>query len=318
MMRFSLLALCAALLVTPGFSYAQSDTLPVTTAAEPTRPARSIPNEDKAAIDRRFQAMQSRAMKAQSAPRDEIKAPPSEITLAPGVSSVFAIARHHLNRLATPFSDPQVKTTSTAATSVEANIVYVSSDTAEPVSFYIYDKGNPDQTISVSMVPADIPPVSVTLHLLGYTNADRARVLANGDPKLAEGWESNQPFLSGLKYIFRDIALGKIPDGYSLATLPASALPVPGCFMPGVSIRPRQILEGYNMRVFVAKVTNTSPVVREIDERDCAHSDSVLAVAVWPIRNLVPGDSTEMYIAMRAPSRDQSDTQRPSLIDGAR
>ena len=311
------LYLLCLMLAASGAAAAQEPTVPVTTGGVNSSRA-ALPASEKARIDERFRGLQADIARHAATSPDEVKPPPSEITLAPGVPSIFAIARHHLNRLVTPFAHPVVKTTSTASTSVESNIVYVSTDTRDPVSFYVYDKGNPDQALSVSMVPADIPPVSVTLHLLGYASTDHPRVLREGSEDVAEGWEVNQPFLSGLKSSFRDIALGKVPDGYSLSTLPRSATAVRGCFIPGVTVEARQLLKGYNVDVVVAKVTNASRVVREIDERDCAHDERVLAVAVWPIRSLVPGDSAEMYIAMRAASHDTDDTQRPSLLGGSR
>lgn len=247
-------------------------------------------------------------------PRSNIKPPPESITIKPGVNAVFGIAEGHLNRLVTPFKNPVVKTTAVAATSIEKNIVYVSTNNAEPVGFYIHDASDPLNAISVTMVPSDIPPISVTLILQGYaTRADDGGNAVAGDAKLAKGWETGAPFVDAIKNTFRTLAKGQIPDGYSFETLPGVTPLMPRCGIPGLRIEPKQLLTGYNLQVIVSKVTNFTDATLDVDERAC-EGDSVVAVAAWPQSSLAPHAVTELYVAIRKVEPPSQDTVRPSLV----
>jgi conjugal transfer pilus assembly protein TraK len=253
---------------------------------------------------------------APNKPRSGIKPPPASISVKPGVNVLFGIAQGHLNRLVTPFRNPVVKTTSAAATSIEKNIVYVSTSNSEPVGFYIHDANDPMDAISVTMVPADIPPISVTLNLDGYSSKnDVGAASVAGDSKLANTWETSTPFVEMLKSSFRDLAKGKIPDGYSFEPINSLPATMPHCAMPGLRIVPRQILTGFNVQIIVSRVTNISDVAQDINEKSC-DADQVLAVASWPNTTVPARAEDELYIAVRKPEEQASDEQRPSLLSG--
>jgi conjugal transfer pilus assembly protein TraK len=66
--------------------------------------------------------------------------------------------------------------------------------------------------------------------------------------------------------------------------------------------------------VGVAHNTGVTPI--EFDERACASTqDEVLAVAAWPKVVLKPGESTELYVAVRRKD-EAAITVRPSLLNG--
>jgi len=249
-------------------------------------------------------------------PRSNVKPPPENITVKVGQNAVFGIAEGHLNRLVTPFKNPVIKTTAVAATSIEKNIVYVSTNNSEPVGFYIHDAADPLNAISVTMVPADIPPISVNLNLEGYTgHHDGGEIPSAADPKLAKGWETGQPFLETLKTTFKDIAKGTIPDGYSFDTVAGFTRVMPRCSMPGLRIEPRQLLTGFNVQVVVAKIENPSDFTVDVNEQGC-EGDSVLAVAAWPSSSVPPHGASELYVAVRKQDETNQDVVRPSLIGG--
>jgi len=65
----------------------------------------------------------------------------------------------------------------------------------------------------------------------------------------------------------------------------------------------------------VGVARNTGVTSIEFDERSCATGkDEVLAVAAWPKVVLRPGESTELYVAVRR-SAEQAATLRPSLLN---
>lgn len=248
-----------------------------------------------------------------SKPRTGIKPPPTTIEIKPGVNVVFGIAQGHLNRLVTPFRNPVVKTTSVAATSIEKNIVYVSTSTSEPVGFFIHDAGDPDKAISVTMVPADIPPISVKLDLPGYTpNSDGGANAEAADPKLAQGWETGTPYVDSITQTFRALAKGKIPDGYSFTPLKGQTSLMPGCGVSGLRIEPLQLMSGYDMQVIVSRVVNFTDYPRDIDDKACG-GDSFMALAAWPVYSVPPHGTTELYVAVRR-QEQPGDDARPSVL----
>lgn len=260
------------------------------------------------------------APQSQTTARAPIHAPPANLTVKPGVTTVFGIARSQINRMVVPFKTPTVKTSSAADISVDpAGVVYVKSDSSEPVSMFIYDKADPTTAVSVSMVPADIPPVSVQLRVPDYypRTAAEPEVTRGGDRAAAKGWETAQPFTDTVKDLFRTVALGKVPDGYAFGKPDAGSISRARCDMPGLTVEPMQLMTGYNMLVVVSRVTNLQPVSVDVVETGCKGKD-VVAAAAWPSVRLKPGQATELYVAIRAQGEDVGAEARPVLVKEGR
>ena len=254
----------------------------------------------------------------ESRPRDNIKAPPPVLHVHPGINVLFGVAQDHLNRIITPFKKPVIETTSNATTSVKGNVVYVAPDSNAPIGFFIHDAGDQENAISVTMVPAAIPPISVTLDLVGYVpSKDQDVVQVQGNTGVAKGWETDQPFTDTVKSLFKTIADGRVPDGFSFSQVNGATPLMPRCAMGSLHIEPKQVMTGFNIDTVVALVTTLSPIEQDINETGCKGT-SVLAVAAWPRTKLGPGQSTELYIAVQAPPADPTDSPRPSLVSGVR
>lgn len=249
-----------------------------------------------------------------------VHAPPPSLTVKPGVTTIFGIARTQINRIVVPFKTPAITTSSTADIHIDpSGVIYVKTDSSEPVSVFIYDKPDPTLAVAVSMVPAEIPPVSVQLRVPGYYPHDVAEpeVTRAGDPATAKGWETDQPFTDTVKDLFRTLALGKVPDGYSFGRPDADSAARARCEMPGLTIEPRQLMTGFNMLVVVSRVTNLQPVPVDVEETGCRGED-VIAAAAWPNVRLKPGQATELYVAIRAPAEDAGGETRPVLVKEGR
>jgi conjugal transfer pilus assembly protein TraK len=237
----------------------------------------------------------------------EVKPPPPELTVKPGKNEVLAIALGHLNRLVTPFANPVVKTTSDATTSIDGTIVYVATEEPRPITLYVMDAGAPDQAMSLTLIPRSILPVEVKLYLEGIKPG---RPASNLD---AVQWETSQPFVETIKSVFRSLAQGEVPPGYGLSDALAPSIALPRCAIPGVLLRPMQVLEGGTMTVVVARAVNDTIDPIEVNEAGCA-AEGVLAVAAWPASFLEPGEETELYIALRT-DRERGEAQaRPSVL----
>ncbi|WJM76705.1 type-F conjugative transfer system secretin TraK [Xanthomonas hortorum pv. vitians] len=263
-------------------------------------------------------ALQQVEMQAQAAanqipvrPRKTLPAPPPVIEVQSGQNKAFGIALSHVNRIITPFRDPEIKTTSVATISAERGVIYVSTLLQDEIALMVYEKGDPFNAISITMVPDAISPVSVKVNVAGYVaNTDTGHSVANGD--LARGWESDQPFVEVVKSTFREIALGRVPEGYGFQAIKRVPAQMPTCDIPGVEIAPQQLITGNAMVVIVSRITNRNYKPISVDESKC-ESPAVIGAATWPSQKLGPGQSAELYVAVRQHVETEGH-QRPSLL----
>jgi conjugal transfer pilus assembly protein TraK len=234
------------------------------------------------------------------------------IMMRRGVNEIIPVAVHHMNRIVTPFSSPVVKTVANADVSVDANVVYVATGETAPVTLFITEDGNPDVSMNLTLVPRRIPAREVFLTLEESLMMARNSV---GSTK-ADRWERSQPYVETIRTVFRGLALGELPQGYSLARYPASRQ-APNCVMDGLAFNFKngQLLSGHNMQVSVGVVQNTSTAPIEIREAVCGGWD-VTAVAAWPNNMLMPGQKSEIYVAERINRSTKSASKRPSLLGG--
>lgn len=253
--------------------------------------------------------------------RDQISAPsastpgsntsrpsPSLLRLASGRNEMVQIARGQPNRFLTPFDVPVVRFASELTTvDVEGRMVFVTTGSSSPVTLYVEDESRPDNTFVLTLLPREVPAVSITLQMEGV---QPGRTPASSS--LARAHENSDHFVAVLRDTFKTLAQGRVPSGYGLSET-ANPREVPDCLMPGMRMAPAQTVTGSDVVVYVARLTNTSNIPQSVDEASCA-SDRVLAVAAWPYVELMPGQMTELYIAMRRGTAP-SGAVRPSLIN---
>lgn len=245
------------------------------------------------------------------------------LTMTPGVNQIIPVAVGHPNRIVTPFGTPEVISTSLTGTSgqdgscgevcIKDNVVYVATDKEHPVTMFITEKGSEAQALSITMVPRRIPPREVFLKLSGQTLAAGAYT----SPK-AERWEQSQPYIDTIRDVFRKLALGEIPQGYTLTETPNNIAP-PVCQQPGLNVgfAGGQMLMGHNLSVFVGVANNVSGDALEFLGAACGDWD-VAAATSWPLNVLEPGQSTEIYVARKQQRGVSETSKRPSLLGGAR
>lgn len=243
----------------------------------------------------------------------------SELLMEYGVNKIVEISLGHPNRIVTPFGDPEVTSTSLTSSTVTGecgevcikdHVIYVATAKTSPVTMFITDKGAESRALSLTMIPARIPPREISLRLndsTGYVGIPS---------KKAEKWEQSQPYVETIRGLFRKLASGEVPQGYSFGKVP-QGLPLPGCSLPWaeVDFANGQFLLGHNLSVYVGVATNKSNRPVELDEQLCGGWD-VAAVAAWPLTMLEPGQSTEIYLAKKYRPNTSSASKRPSLIRG--
>ena len=288
--------------------------------AEPVSPEQSdVPVEQaapaKVASTRSTRTKPKGVIESALDSRSSVKPAPAVLNVESGRNVVIGVAFSLINRIITPFSNPVVKTTSVATTSVEGSIVYISTNMSEPIALFIHEKSDPSTALSLTLVPAEIPPVSTEVRITGL-EVEPAKIA--GDHALATAFEQQDTFLGTIKALFRDLALNRVPDGYGFKSLDGYARDMPVCNFAGVHVIPLQEVVGASLKAYVAKATNTSQYLATIDEQACS-GPGLRAVAAWPHTTLAPGESVELYVALDASVlAPDSDAVRPSVIGGMR
>jgi conjugal transfer pilus assembly protein TraK len=239
---------------------------------------------------------------------------PQTLQVKPGINELMPIAVGHLNRLVTPFDNPVVTTTSQATTRTKGKIVYVATPDETPVTLYITPGDNQDIALSLTLIPKRIPAREIHLSLDQETYKRLTQWQQQSTTSSDKPVNQEQDYITTLKQLFRDLGLQKTPAGFSLRD-PSQTEQI-HCHQDRIRIRTGQILEGQELKIFVGVAHNTGVTPIEFDERACASiQDEVLAVAAWPKVVLGPGESTELYVAVRR-ADEPAVMLRPSLLNG--
>ena len=241
----------------------------------------------------------------------------TNILVTPGVNQIITISTDQPNRIVTPFNHPQILSSALEAGSgdscgevcVKGSVIYISTKKDYPLGMFVTEKGNEPTAVSLTLVPRRIPPREVHLQL-----SDSASALMQGSDE-AKAWETEQPFVSGVKKAMKAIALGEVPNGYHIQKIP-SGYPLPSCTQEGLNFDfgKGQLLAGANLNYVIGKITNVGQREIEFHEASCGGYD-VAAVAAYPYNLLRPGESTEVYVVQRINSQGSvQQSRRRSLL----
>lgn len=237
------------------------------------------------------------------------------LVMEQGVNQIAPIAIDHPNRIVTPFNRPAIESvidSSVTTINTKGNVAYVSTTSERPVTLFITENGDQSRALSLTLVPQRIPPRELFLRL--PDGAGLGHMIAAGNEK-AEKWEESQPYVQTIREVFRNIALGEVPQGYSMTRIPAN-MPRPSCSAAGLSFdfSVGQVLMGHNLSILVGVAQNTTSQPVEFKESACGGWD-VAAVAAWPLNVLEPGQRTEVYVAKKVGHHRKGPvSKRPSLV----
>lgn len=240
-----------------------------------------------------------------------------DVVVSSGTNTLIPISRGQMNRIVTPFDVPKVQTVSTADISVSGNVLYVTTSEDKPVTMYVTPDDDETVAISLTLLPQGVPPIQANLIL-----AKNVQGLASGLPVTsstnysgqARKWERSQPYMDTLRSLMREMALGKLPRGYSFGAL-TNGNKIPACAQPSLSFdfSKSQLIEGHDFKVFVATAENVSAKTVEFDHASCTHPQRA-AVSAWPDEVLEPGQKTEVFVITRVPTEVPQSSTRPSLL----
>ncbi|MCQ8183734.1 type-F conjugative transfer system secretin TraK, partial [Methylomonas sp. SURF-1] len=140
---------------------------------------------------------------------------PQTIKVSAGINEIITVAQNHLNRIVTPFPSPRVRTVSRAETQVEGNVVYVASNSEDPVTLYITPGENESLAISLTLAPKLIPPREIRLELAGveYSRLTQTQPAAKKSGNVDDTVQ--QEHVAQLKATLRELALMQSPNGFS-------------------------------------------------------------------------------------------------------
>lgn len=317
MQKASLIPLVAAFLAVPASLAQVVPGMPMAPVSAPIEIQASsldaadtaVPTDTiRAATELRDRALAAQDALPSAAVPGAVRPTPSALNLASGRNEMVQVARNQPNRFITPFDVPVVRFANDLTTvEVDGRQVYVTTGSNSPVTLYVEDDSNPENVFVLTLVPRDIPAASIKLSMVGMQ--------ANRNPtnqSQAEAHEQSDHFVAVLRDTFKELAQGRVPRGYGLSQT-VDRFAAPDCLMPGLQVVPGQTVTGADFVVYVSRLTNSSRIPQSVDEQGCA-SDRVLAVAAWPFVELMPGQSTELYVAVRRHQAPAANA-RPSLIN---
>lgn len=244
----------------------------------------------------------------------------NEIVIKPGTNEIIRVAVNHLNRIVTPFESPKVTTVKSVTTEVKDNVIYIATGEEDPITLFITEGDVQDLAISLTLIPQKIPPREISLRM----PPDALHRIAAAGSRKAENWETSQPYISTIEALFKSVALQEIPPGYRMSSEEFNVSPVcreadldKGFSHKGLSFsfKGGQVLVGHHLVMHIGVVSNIT--TRPIEFVNALCGDwNVAAVATFPHQIILPGESTEVYVAIKKNYQRDIRQQRPSLIKG--
>lgn len=190
------------------------------------------------------------------------------------------------NRISTPFADPKTidqqgndVDLSTAGQSIYATM----KGTGKPVALYVTGSNPNDPVISLTLVPKELPQQTIILQM-DKPQADP------GNKSDADHAPDSNVYTDNIRYVMREAALGKTPEGFSEGPLPVSAANI-----GNVIAYPKVRYSGPEYDIYRYTLQGTTPNDVDLDE-GTFYSEGVRAVSFFPTATLSKGKTTEVFI----------------------
>ena len=161
------------------------------------------------------------------------------VSIAPGETKALVVSAGNVNRIVTPFNQPDIVTTSPDQFTVRQNVVYAAPAAGDPLTLYITEKGDETRAISLILMP-QVNVASREFRLV-MAGSGTAVPRGTGSVRQAAAWEQSQPFEVTLTDLMAGLAAGAVPQGYDLA-MAADPAAAPRCAAPApfrIDFRPR-------------------------------------------------------------------------------
>jgi conjugal transfer pilus assembly protein TraK len=193
------------------------------------------------------------------------------------------ISFRYINRIATPFAKPKLLESAGWEISKNGSSVFVKPTSPEPTVLYITGDSPNDPTISIVLVPQEIPPQTLTLQLdKGYGN--------NGSDKNTDDINKASSYSERIQIVMKSVALGKTVSGYSESPLPKSV-----ARSENLIFTPDKRYSGRSDDVYVYWIENATEAPLELDE-SMFYEDGIRAIAFFPETVLQPKQGTRLFV----------------------
>ncbi|MGP4922247.1 MULTISPECIES: TraK domain-containing protein [Pseudomonas] len=190
------------------------------------------------------------------------------------------------NRISTPFAEPRSidqQTDDFEISPVGQSLYVTMKPTGKPVALYITGSNPNDPVTSLTLVPKEMPPQTIVLQL------DKAQAETGGNSEGEHAPDSNV-YTDNIRYCLREVALGKIPEGFSEGLLPSAAANI-----GNVIAYPKVRYSGPKYDIYRYTILGTTPNDVDLDE-GTFYSEGVRAVSFFPTATLRNGKATEVFI----------------------
>jgi conjugal transfer pilus assembly protein TraK len=245
----------------------------------PTSPARSLageapPSQDR---DKRLPALRP----------DDPSLKPFVLHTRIGVNEVVTVSSRLLNRISTPFQDLVVIDTSGAQFKVVGSELFLLPASDEPAGIYLFDKSNPTQTISLTLVPqGNIPGQNILIKIEDFRALGNLALASSASSVLAA---KPADYESVLTQILVSAVNGKIP-GFNAVPLQTSV-----ALIDDIEVEPDVVFQGSAYDVYRYRLRNTSGDEIALNE-GVFYREGVRAVSFFPRNTLKPQESTYVFM----------------------
>jgi conjugal transfer pilus assembly protein TraK len=200
------------------------------------------------------------------------------------VNEVAYISSAMPNRIATPFEAPRVIDSSDFEHQEIGQSVYIlPKDSERPIALYVTGSNPNDPVVSLTLVPKEIPQQTIVLQL----DAPLAKGSADASSEPAP---TTDVYTDKIRYLLRQVALNKVPDGFVLGALPRAQ-----AVLPTVVVTPVSRYSGQAYDIYRYRIKGTSATDVELSE-ESFYADGVRAVAFFPTAVLRQNDETTVFV----------------------
>lgn len=196
-------------------------------------------------------------------------------------TEIIDISFEFQNRLSTPFVDPKIIDQSKADIQKDGQSVYIKPNDMKPFTIFVTGSGSNDPVVSLTLVPKSIPSQVI---LLQTDKSEMPMQMTEEDRPTSESYTEN------VRYIFRQMALGKIPAGYSEAPLPRSVAAI-----RGLVVKPMTRFSGPAADIYAYRIEGTTNEPVDLQENSFMQK-GVRAVSFFPTGTVRRGVATMAYI----------------------
>lgn len=212
-------------------------------------------------------------------------AKPIAIQAQNGVNEMVTVSAMMPNRIATPFANPKVVDFSANDYQVVGSDVFVVPKGKEPIGIFIRDDRPDSPTVALTLVPRQIPGVTVLVNIDGaYRGAAKSQARNQDDEPDVSSYEDM------LRKMMRRLVLEKPMSGYTETNLDT------GVAMIGpLRVIPEKQLSGQTFDIYRYRIVNTSKEPFELSE-ESFYQRGVKAVAFYPALRIDAWKSTKVFI----------------------